>query len=198
MEEVVYPPTAPGAESYPALDLADSVLTSAGGSVLDLLETPQDATRWLVERGLIPPGAQLYEICAARLRTQRDHIRTLITARIERTLPPQDVVRAINDALTRVPTAAPLRWVSSAGPHRVTAHPTDQVVDHALGVLAADAAALLTGPHADRLCACASPPCTRYLLRNGRRHWCSTRCGDRARAARAYARRTHPGGGADD
>lgn len=30
----------------------------------------------------------------------------------------------------------------------------------------------------------------RYLLRHGRRHWCSVRCGDRARAARAYARRT--------
>ncbi|WP_404798560.1 CGNR zinc finger domain-containing protein [Streptomyces pristinaespiralis] len=25
---------------------------------------------------------------------------------------------------------------------------------------------------------------------HGRRHWCSTRCGDRARAARAYARRS--------
>nr|WP_234354530.1 CGNR zinc finger domain-containing protein [Streptomyces sp. NRRL WC-3618] len=29
-------------------------------------------------------------------------------------------------------------------------------------------------------------------MRTGRRHWCSTRCGDRARAARAYARRTQP------
>ncbi|WP_344969397.1 CGNR zinc finger domain-containing protein [Streptosporangium fragile] len=37
--------------------------------------------------------------------------------------------------------------------------------------------------------ACGSPPCNRYLLRHGR-HWCSVRCGDRARAARAYARRS--------
>ncbi len=57
--------------------------------------------------------------------------------------------------------------------------------------LAADAADLLTGPDAERLAACASPPCNRYLLRtHGRRHWCSVRCGDRARAARAYARRS--------
>ncbi|PNG16566.1 CGNR zinc finger domain-containing protein, partial [Streptomyces cahuitamycinicus] len=49
---------------------------------------------------------------------------------------------------------------------------------------------LLTSPAAERLTACGSPPCNRYLLRHGRRHWCSTRCGDRARAARAYARRT--------
>ncbi|GAB2883292.1 hypothetical protein GCM10022245_18400 [Streptomyces mayteni] len=43
---------------------------------------------------------------------------------------------------------------------------------------------------ADLLAACGSAPCDRFLLRtHGRRHWCSTRCGDRARAARAYARR---------
>ncbi|WP_368732254.1 CGNR zinc finger domain-containing protein [Streptomyces leeuwenhoekii] len=28
------------------------------------------------------------------------------------------------------------------------------------------------------------------MLKHVRRQWCSTRCGDRARAARAYARRT--------
>ncbi|PGH47228.1 CGNR zinc finger domain-containing protein, partial [Streptomyces sp. Ru87] len=61
---------------------------------------------------------------------------------------------------------------------------------HALAVIAADAADLLTGPAAARLTACASPPCNRFLLKHGRRQWCSTRCGDRARAARAYARRT--------
>uniref|UniRef100_UPI0034E00421 CGNR zinc finger domain-containing protein n=1 Tax=Streptomyces flavofungini TaxID=68200 RepID=UPI0034E00421 len=69
-------------------------------------------------------------------------------------------------------------------------HPTTAIVDHALGALAADAADLLTSPAAERLTACGSTPCNRYLLRHGRRHWCSTRCGDRARAARAYARRT--------
>ncbi|MBG0568403.1 CGNR zinc finger domain-containing protein [Actinoplanes aureus] len=190
MTEVVHPPAAPGAELHPALDLADSVLTGTGGQVLDLIDTPADATRWLVDRGLVPPDARLHEICATRVRALRQHVRALLTARIDRTLPPAEAVTAVNDALTRVPTAAPLRWVSSAGPYRVAPHPTDQVVDHALGVLAADAADLLTGPDADRLAACDSPPCTRFLLRNGRRHWCSIRCGDRARAARAYARRT--------
>lgn len=60
-------------------------------------------------------------------------------------------------------------------------------VDHALATLAADAD-LLTCPDADRRLR--PHPCNRYLLRHGRRHWCSTRCGDRARAARAYARRS--------
>ncbi|WP_245700613.1 CGNR zinc finger domain-containing protein [Geodermatophilus siccatus] len=58
-------------------------------------------------------------------------------------------------------------------------------------MLAAGAADLLTGPDAERLAAFGSPPCNRYLLRtHGRRQWCSVRCGDRARAARAYARRS--------
>ena len=190
MTEVVYPPAAPGAESHPALDLADSVLTAPGGQVLDLVDTPEDATRWLAERHLIPADGRLHEICATRLRTLRQHIRALLTARVDRTLPPPEAVAAVNDALSKVPTAAPLRWVSSAGPYRIAPHPVDQIVDHALGVLAADAADLLTGPDADRLAACDSPPCTRFLLRNGRRQWCSIRCGDRARAARAYARRS--------
>ncbi|MEU4423795.1 CGNR zinc finger domain-containing protein [Actinoplanes sp. NPDC024001] len=190
MTEVAYPPPAPGAELHPALDLADSVLTAPGGHVLDRIATPEHAARWLAEHDLIPDDAQLHEVCAGRLRALRQHIRVLLTARVRRTIPPAEAVAAVNDALTRVPTAAPLRWASSAGPHRVRPHPTDQIVDHALGVLAADAADLLTGPDADRLAACDSPPCTRFLLRNGRRHWCSIRCGDRARAARAYARRS--------
>lgn len=99
-------------------------------------------------------------------------------------------VNAINDTLTRVPTAPLLAWDDKSGPYRAMPNPTSELVDHALAALAADAADLLTGPEAERLTACASAPCNRYLLRHGRRHWCSTRCGDRARAARAYARRT--------
>ncbi|WP_217999356.1 CGNR zinc finger domain-containing protein [Nocardia exalbida] len=66
--------------------------------------------------------------------------------------------------------------------------PPNEILDRALATLAADAADLLTGSDADFLTTCDSTPCNRYLIRHGRRHWCSTRCGDRARAARAYAR----------
>jgi predicted RNA-binding Zn ribbon-like protein len=64
--------------------------------------------------------------------------------------------------------------------------------DGALATLAANAADLLTAPDAERLTACGSTPCNRYLLRHGRRHWCSIRGGDRASAARAYARHSQP------
>ncbi|WP_243744522.1 CGNR zinc finger domain-containing protein [Streptomyces hainanensis] len=186
-------PPAPGADRYPALDLANSAVVLPGGQRLDLLGEPSAAGRWLVDRALAPEDAELREICAARMRALRDQVRALFAALVDGQPPPGAALTAVNDALTRVPTAAPLGWDRVRGPYRTAPHPVDQIVDQALGILAANAADLLTGPDAERLTACPSTPCDRYLLRAGRRHWCSVRCGDRARAARAYARRTGNG-----
>ncbi|MGX6606610.1 CGNR zinc finger domain-containing protein [Micromonosporaceae bacterium Da 78-11] len=183
------PPPAPGAELYPSLDLANSALSMPNGE-RDLLDSPGAATRWLVDRGLAPVGSLLQEVCAGRLRGLRDDVRALLAAQVTGTAPPADALRAINHALTRAPSAEELHWDETHGLHRAPAHPTDQVIEYALAVLAADAAEMLTGPVVDRLTACGSPPCRRYLVRtHAARHWCSVRCGDRARAARAYARR---------
>ncbi|MFE9743086.1 CGNR zinc finger domain-containing protein [Streptomyces sp. NPDC006477] len=184
-------PPAPGADRYRCLDFADTATTLPAGQSYDLLAAPESAMRWLATHNLTTPDVQLYEVCAQRMRTLRNHIRALFTARVDTTSPPEESLRAVNEALTAVPTAPLLAWDGAQGLRRIQAHPTDQAVNHALAVLAADAADLLTGPDADILAACGSPPCDRFLLRtHGRRHWCSTRCGDRARAARAYARRS--------
>ncbi|MFI7708161.1 ABATE domain-containing protein [Nonomuraea sp. NPDC049480] len=184
-------PPAPGAERYPALDLANSAVTLPGDRRYDLLGTPEAATRWLAEHDLAPAGVGLQEVCTARLRGLREHVRALLASRIGALPAPAESVRAVNDALTKVPTASLLHWDEARGLHRVQTHPVDQAVDHALAALAADTADLLTGPDAERLAACGAAPCNRYLLRtHGRRHWCSVRCGDRVRAARAYARRS--------
>jgi predicted RNA-binding Zn ribbon-like protein len=186
-------PPAPGADRHPALDLANSAPTLPGGTV-DLLATPEAATAWLHAHGLAPAGARLQATCADRLRALRGDVRELIAARIEGAAPPPRALRAVNAALTGAPSAALLGWEAGRGLHRVPANPLDRLTDHALAVLAADAADLLTGPDADRLAACGGAPCTRYLVRtHAARHWCSTRCGDRVRAARAYARRTAAG-----
>ncbi|WP_214409441.1 CGNR zinc finger domain-containing protein [Sphaerisporangium fuscum] len=188
------PPPAPGAEQYPALDFANSALALPGGQTLDLLGTPAAATRWLAERDLAPPDAGLREICAAQLRSLREQVRALLASRIDELPAPPSALSAVNDALSRVPAASLLYWDQTRGLYRAASHPTSQILEHALAALAADAADLLTGPDAERLAACGSPPCNRFLLRtHGRRHWCSVRCGDRARAARAYAKRTRQG-----
>lgn len=190
MNEAVIVEPAPGAEQYPALDFANSALALPGGQSLDLLGTPVTASHWLTEHGLAPVDAGMREMCAAQLRSLREQIRALLASRVDGQPAPASALAAINDALTRAPAAALLRWEPGRGLYREAAHPTTQLVDHALAVLSANAADLLTGPDAERLTACGSPPCNRYLLRHGRRQWCSTRCGDRVRAARAYARRT--------
>lgn len=184
------PPSAPGEAEHPALALANSALALPGGHTTDLLGTPAQAERWLTRRGLAPDGAGLTEVCAVRLRSLREQIRSLLVSRVAGRPALPAAVTAVNDAMTRVPTAPLLVWDETTGPRRVAPHPTTALVEHALAVIAADAADLLTSPDAGRLTACASPPCNRFLLKHGRRQWCSTRCGDRARAARAYARRT--------
>ncbi|MFF9689798.1 CGNR zinc finger domain-containing protein [Streptomyces sp. NPDC014623] len=188
-EETVLLP-APGEAEHPALALANSAVALPGGHTADLLGTPARAEQWLARRGLAPADAGLEEVCATQLRSLREQVRSLLASRIAGQPALPAAVTAVNDAMTRVPTASLLLWDEKTGPYRAAPHPTTAIVEHALAAIAADAADLLTAPDAVRLTACASPPCNRFLLRHGRRQWCSTRCGDRARAARAYARRT--------
>jgi predicted RNA-binding Zn ribbon-like protein len=187
--EPVLPP-APGAEQYLALDFVNSAIALPGGQFIDLLGTPAAAEHWLVERGLAPADAGVQEMCAAQLRSLREHLRSLCASRVAGLPALPGALSAVNDAMSRVPTAALLYWDEKNGPYRAAPCPTNEILAHALASLAANAADLLTGPDAERLTPCGSAPCNRYLLRHGRRHWCSIRCGDRARAARAYARRT--------
>ncbi|HEY0506870.1 MAG TPA: ABATE domain-containing protein [Blastococcus sp.] len=185
-------PPAPGAEQYLALDFVNSAIALPGGQFIDLLGTPAAAGRWLVERGLAPADVGVREMCAAQLRSLREQARALFASRVAGLPALPAALSAVNDALSRVPTAALLYWDEKNGPYRAVPCPTNEILDHALATLATNAADLLTGPDAERLTTCDSTPCNRYLLRHGRRHWCSTRCGDRFRAARAYARRTQP------
>ncbi|MBP2189233.1 ABATE domain-containing protein [Nocardia goodfellowii] len=187
--ESVLPP-APGAERYLALDFVNSAIALPGGHFLDLLGTPAATNQWLTNRDLAPPDAGVREICVTQLRALREHLRSLFAARVTGLTPVPAALSAVNDALVRVPTAALLYWDEERGPHRAAKCPPHEIIDRTLATLAADAADLLTGPDAEALTTCDSAPCNRYLLRHGRRHWCSTRCGDRVRAARAYARRT--------
>ncbi|WUS29882.1 CGNR zinc finger domain-containing protein [Streptomyces sp. NBC_01255] len=189
--ESVLPP-APGEEEYAALAFVNSAVALPGGHSMDFLGTPEATNRWLTEHGLAPADAGVQEMCAAQLRSLREHIGSLCAARVAGLPALPMAVSAVNDALSKAPTAALLYWDEKNGPYRAAPCPTDQILGRALATLAANAADLLTGPDAERLTRCGSTPCRRYLLRNGRRTWCSTRCGDRARAARAYARRTRP------
>ena len=183
-------PPAPGADEHVSLALLNTRVTLPGGRVVDELDSPEAATLWLVEHDLAPAGTALLEYCQGRLAELRGTLRALFSAQVEGLAPDPEVLDGVNRALTRVPSALLLRHDGDRGLHRVPAHPVTKLVEHAMAQIAEDAAALLTGESADAVARCAAPPCDRFLLRtHARRHWCSTRCGDRVRASRAYARR---------
>ncbi|MEU8899332.1 ABATE domain-containing protein [Nocardia sp. NPDC048505] len=181
-------PRSPGAQAYLALDFADSAYVVPGAKVIDELGTAESATHWLRERGLAPLDVTVGEQCVAQLWVLREHIRSLFAAHVDRQPPLSSALSAVNEAMRRAATAPVLRWDETDGPYRAAVCPPEEILDRALARLAADAADLLTGEDAQLLTMCGSVPCNRYLIRRGRRHWCSTRCGDRVRAARAYAR----------
>ncbi|GAA1483826.1 CGNR zinc finger domain-containing protein [Brachybacterium fresconis] len=183
-------PPAPGATEHISLALADSAVMLPGGRHEDELDSPAAATTWLVDRGLAPEDTELLEYCQNQLADLRHQLRALFAAQVDGTPPERSVLEHVNRTLTRVPSAPLLHHDANRGLYRAPGHPVTQLVEHSMAQIVEDAAALLTGEDASSLARCGAPPCDRFLLRtHARRHWCSTRCGDRVRAARAYERR---------
>ncbi|MBC7304671.1 MAG: ABATE domain-containing protein [Nocardia sp.] len=180
----------PGVEEHPCLALVNSVSGPAGGKHRDELITPEGVRTWLLSRDLIAPDAALFEYCRGRIVALRENLRDLFTAHTGGDVPSPEAVQAVNRALTSAPGALLLQFEPMTGFSRSSDHPVTQAVEHAMALVAEDAAALLTGDDASMLASCEADGCQRFFLRtHARRQWCSTRCGDRVRAARAYARK---------
>jgi predicted RNA-binding Zn ribbon-like protein len=136
--------------------------------------SPRDAT---------PTDADL-----AAVRSLRAAVRELLVAAIERRAPEPGALAIVNRAAAAAPAADQLRWDAVAGPLRTRVAAEAGELERAIAALAEDAIRLVT-EHRDDLIACQAPGCVRILLKDHpRRQWCSTRCGDRVRAARHYRR----------
>lgn len=189
MTKVPLPP-APGTDEHSCLALANSIVTLPGGQRVDELNSPENATAWLVAYELVPVGTGLLAYCQLRLTDLRESLRRVLASHTEGLAPNSGALEGINRALVAVPSAASLQYDPDKGLLRVPSHPVTQLVDHAMAQIAEDAAALLTGPDAPRIAQCAAAPCDRFMVRtHARRQWCSERCGARQRANRAYARK---------
>jgi predicted RNA-binding Zn ribbon-like protein len=180
----------PGERDHPSLALVNSRHNSRSG-VVDHLPSPEALGEWLAWRSLVaarrrgggPVNADLDAALALRAAT-----RELLVAAVEGREPAPSAVAAVNDAAASAPAADQVRWDAGAGPVRTRWAPEATDVQRALAAIAQDAIALVCD-HRDDLIACGAPGCVRLLLRDHpRRQWCSTRCGDRVRAARHYRR----------
>lgn len=193
----------PGERDHPSLALVNSRHNSRTGPV-DHLATPEELGEWLAWRSLMAragaPGSAERAAAAGAVaaptdadlsaaHTLRDAVRELLVAAIEGRSPAPSAVTAVNDASALAPAADRLWWDSRSGPVRARSAPGAGEVARALAALAEDAIDLVCGERRGDLIACEAPGCIRLLLKDHpRRHWCSTRCGDRVRAARHYRR----------
>lgn len=189
MHETPLPPS-PGAREHSSIDLANTELLLPGGKVFDALNTPEATTDWLITRGLVDEDAELQSYCQNRLIGLRSDLRKVLATRVSGVAVDPRALDGINAALAAAPNTSLLHFAPREGFFRSLEHPATQLVEHAMSVIAEDAAALLASDEARLLEQCEAEPCSRFLLKtHGRRQWCSTRCGDRVRAARSYARK---------
>ncbi|EST21606.1 hypothetical protein M878_36640 [Streptomyces roseochromogenus subsp. oscitans DS 12.976] len=178
----------PGEDRYVSLALVNTRFTVSHGQV-DLLDDTEAAHLWLVRHGLLPDQVELNGRQSGRLRTLREALRALFEAREAGTPPADGALDTLNTALAAAPATPRLAWTAD-GPHRADVPDTGNPAAAALSLLAEDATDLLTGADAGQLTACAAQGCARWFLRShGARRWCTTKCGNRVRAARAYASR---------
>jgi predicted RNA-binding Zn ribbon-like protein len=184
---------APGENAYGSIALVNTRLQRSGSNV-DLLADWPAAGAWLeihssgTQAGIVltpAEGTQLVEL--------RESIRALFEARATGQPPPARTVAGVNAAAAAAPLVPNLRWTASDGPRIAEQRLGRSAGAKAMAYLAADAMNLLTSTCAAELTACGAHGCIRWFLRtHAARQWCSTRCGDRVRAARHYARH-HPG-----
>ena len=181
----------PGEERYLSLALVNTRFTVSHGPV-DLLDDAEVAHLWLVRHGLLPDRVALNGRQFGRLLGLREALRALFHAYGAQGGPAAEDLATLNAALAAAPSTPRLTW-SADGPHRADEPDAGNPAAAALSLLAEDATDLLTGGEADQLTACAAQGCARWFLRShGARRWCTTKCGNRVRAARAYAARKGP------
>lgn len=164
----------------------------------DDLASADDLRAWLAatggpeDRAEVPVDGGDLE----RFRRLRDALRRLAAfqtadEREAAISPTREVSRAVedvNDAMALVP-ALPLLEVRGGVLGRRAAVEADAAARR-LSSVAIQAVELFTGSGRDLLRACHGPGCVLYFVKDHpRREWCSGGCGNRARAARHYARR---------
>ncbi|HLI61458.1 MAG TPA: CGNR zinc finger domain-containing protein [Solirubrobacteraceae bacterium] len=170
------------------LAFANTRLDRPGGLV-DRLREREDAARWLAEHLHFAPARGLTADQHRELLRFRDAARRLIQARSAGTAPPRRERAEVNRASAGALRAEQLGadWQASVR-FGSTGSERSRDLAELLAGLAHATIALVADPTAD-LAECAADDCVVLFLRTDpRRRWHSTRCGNRVRAARSYAR----------
>ncbi|WP_410571400.1 CGNR zinc finger domain-containing protein [Amycolatopsis sp. cmx-4-61] len=166
-----------------------ATLTERRGDSVERIPTPQRLLDWLAVSGLAVDSCTAAQLELAR--ELRESIHAAATAAASGEALPAAAVRVINDRSSAGRAAAILtpegrrRWQLAR-------------VEDALGVIAADAIAIVAGERDGRLALCASPTCRAAFFDTSRsrtRRWCDMNtCGNREKKARFIANQRKNGG----
>ncbi|MFH5208623.1 CGNR zinc finger domain-containing protein [Antrihabitans sp. NCIMB 15449] len=166
------------------------------GQPRDGLQTTAHLAAWLrevgsseVASGEVASGEMRTTPTAADLATARrlrDAIRTIAAAIVRGDQPDDAAVATLNSCAV---STRQWRELQPRPDLRVVPRTDGTHSAAALSEIAANAIELFGGPFRTELRACAGPGCVLFFLKDRpRRQWCSPGCGNRARAARHYAR----------
>jgi predicted RNA-binding Zn ribbon-like protein len=190
------------------VELMNTVWADRHG-VHDALADLDDTRAWLhavsdrldllppVELDASQPGA---ERLSRRLRRLRDALRRLAaeatvdprSAAAPATVDLDTAVAVVNETAGAAPRWSALTWSPGTPPSRQT-RTGGSAADAAVSAIAEEAVHLFTDLGERLLRACLAPGCVLYFVKDHpRREWCSTACGNRARAARHYHRHRRP------
>lgn len=160
-------------------------LSERYGEPVERIPTPQRLRDWLAQYGLHADDCT--EVQLDRARELREAIHQVGTAAASGRPLPRAALRVVNAA------SATGRAVAVLAPDgtRQWQLGTDQPVEDALGVVAADAIEIIAGERDGRLALCASPTCRAVIFDTSRsrsRRWCDMNtCGNREKKARFRA-----------
>lgn len=181
-------------DQHPAFRLGSVLATSFTATVtercgdrVERIPTPDRLVDWLAMNGLAVESCSTAQLDDAR--ELRESIHAAATAAATNGPLPEPAVRVINDCSIRGQAAATL---SSDGA-RTWRLGSRSPFEDALGVIAADAVAIISGERDGRLALCASPTCRAAFFDTSRsrsRRWCDMNtCGNREKKARFNAQR---------
>ncbi|TQL68077.1 CGNR zinc finger protein [Nocardioides albertanoniae] len=166
-------------------------LSERHGNPVERIPTPQRLLDWLAAYDLTVDSCTLAQLDLAIELRESIHAAATAAAALEAL--PAPAVDVINDHTSRGRATAIL---TPDGERRWHLSPTSGLHD-ALGVIAADAIAIISGERDGKLALCASPTCQAAFFDTSRsrtRRWCDMNtCGNREKKARFNAAHPKPG-----
>lgn len=163
-------------------------LSERRGEPLERIPTPQRLLDWLAVYGLAVDSCTPAQLDLAR--ELRESIHAVATAAASGDTLPAAAVRVINDNSSK---GAATTFLTPEGERQWRLGAATGLTD-ALGVIAADAIAIISGERDGKLALCASPTCRAAFFDTSRsrtRRWCDMNtCGNREKKARFNA--SHP------